>query len=153
EVPMEKPAITEFPIHSLMRRRWSPRAFDPKMVEADVLRSLLEAARWAASSFNEQPWYYFIATKDEPDEFQKMVSCLVDVNQLWAKGAPVLMLSVMKTTFTKGGKPNNVAQHDVGAASCSLTLEAMAHGVFVHQMQGILHDKIKETYSLPAGYE
>src|SRR5437016_3193564 len=150
---MEKPADTEFPINELIRRRWSPRAFAGQMVEADVLRSMLEAARWAASSFNEQPWYYLMATQDEPEEFQRMVSCLVEQNQEWARGAPVLMISVMKKTFSRNGKPNSVAMHDVGAASASLTLEALAHGVFVHQMAGIDAAKIRETYAIPPGYE
>jgi nitroreductase len=150
---MEKPAATEWPIHDLIRRRWSPRAFAPRAVAADVLRTVLEAARWAASSFNEQPWYFIVATQDDPQEFQKMLACLMEKNQQWAKGAPVLMISVMKTAFTQNGKPNRVAMHDVGAASASLTLEALSHGVFVHQMAGIDADKIRETYHIPAGYK
>ena len=150
---MEKPAATEWPIHDLIRRRWSPRAFARQSVEADVLHTVLEAARWAASSFNEQPWYYIVATQDDPQEFQKMLACLMEKNQQWATGAPVLMISVMKTAFTQNGKPNRVAMHDVGAASAGLTFEALSHGLFVHQMAGIDVDKIRETYHIPAGYE
>ncbi len=150
---MEKPADTQHPVNELIRRRWSPRAFAPKMVEGTVLASMLEAARWAASSFNEQPWYYLVATKDQPEEFSRMLACLVDVNQSWAKGAPVLMLSFMKTNFSHNDSPNRVAMHDVGAASSTLALEGMTRGVFVHQMGGILLDKIRQTYDIPPGYD
>jgi len=150
---MEKPASTQLAILELIRRRWSPRAFSPQRVPADLLRLVLEAARWAASSFNEQPWYYLVASQDEPEEYQKMLACLAEKNQQWAKSAPVLMISVMKTSFTLNGTPNRVAMHDVGAASAFLTLEALAHDLFVHQMAGIVLEKIRSSYHIPAGYE
>jgi nitroreductase len=150
---MEKPADVAHPIHELLRRRWSPRAFDPRPVEREKLFSILEAARWAASSNNEQPWSYLVATKEEPEEFAKMVSCLVPGNQVWAKHAPVLMISVVKTVFARNNAPNRVALHDVGAASCSLTLQALSLGLFVHQMGGIELARIKEVYALPEHHE
>lgn len=150
---MEKPAEVGHPIHDLLRRRWSPRAFDPRPVERDILLSLLEAARWAASSNNEQPWSYLIATKDQPAEYDKMHACLLPGNQAWARNAPVLMISVVKTIFSRNGTPNRVALHDVGAASAQLTAEATARGLVVHQMAGIELGKIKIEYALPDHHE
>lgn len=150
---MENPARVDRPIHDLLRRRWSPRAFDPRPVEREKLLAILEAARWAASSNNEQPWSYIVATTDEPEEYEQMLSCLVPGNQVWAKHAPVLMISVVKTIFSRNGTPNRVAFHDVGAASAQLTIEALAHGLFVHQMGGIELGRIKVVYGLPENHE
>src|SRR6185437_5594635 len=146
---MEKPADTQYPVHDLIRKRWSPRAFADKPVPAEALRSVLEAARWSASSFNEQPWRYIVATRESPQAFQQMLGCLMEKNQRWAKGAPVLMLSFFKKTFSANGRPNRVAPHDVGAASAQLTFEATARGLAVHQMGGIELDKIRSTYHVP----
>src|SRR5882724_4945795 len=96
---MQKPAPSDFPVHELIRERWSPRAFADKPVPQDVLRSIFEAARWAPSSNNEQPWAYIVATKDDKENFEKMLSVLVDFNVQWAKSAPVLALAVAKLAF------------------------------------------------------
>lgn len=149
---MEKPAKTQFPIHELLRRRWSPRAFSPRSVEPDVLRSLFEAARWAPSSGNQQPWRFLIARKEQPAEFDRMLHCLTDGNIAWCKDVPVLMISVANLRWDNG-EPNRHAFHDVGQAAAQLTIEAVARGLFVHQMGGILVDKIRETYALPEGFE
>jgi nitroreductase len=149
----EKPAPAQYSIHDLIRRRWSPRAFADRMVERDKIRSLLEAARWAPSCFNEQPWAYLVATKDQPEDFQQMLRCLVEKNQRWAQGAPVLMLSFAKKTFARNGHPNRTAQHDVGLASENLTLQALDLGLFVHQMAGIELEKIRQTYDVPSDYD
>jgi nitroreductase len=150
---MEKPAKSDHDIHPLIKRRWSPRAFDPRPVERDKLLRILEAARWAASSNNEQPWTYLLATQENPAEFAKMLACLVPGNQAWAQHAPVLMISVAKTFFDRNQQPNRVALHDVGAASAQLTGEALNQGLFVHQMAGIEPDKIRADYQLPPGHE
>ena len=150
---MEKPAQTLLPLHSLIQRRWSPRAFSSRHLEPETLHTILEAARWAASSFNEQPWRYIVATQENPAEFDRMLQCLVERNQAWAKGAPVLMLSMAKQHFTHSGQENRAARHDVGASSATLTLQALELGVFVHQMGGILPDKIRETYQIPEEFE
>jgi len=152
-VVMEKPADTQYPIHDLLRRRWSPRAFSDRRVEPDTLRSLLEAARWAPSSFNEQPWSFILATKDDPAEFGRLLSCLVDGNIQWAQHAPVLMVSVARLSFEDDGKPNRHAFHDVGLAVANLIVQATALGLVVHQMAGIFPDKIRELYGIPEGYE
>jgi nitroreductase len=150
---MEKPADTRHPVHDLIRRRWSPLAFAETPVEPEKLRSLLEAARWAASSYNEQPWAYLVATRDNPEEFEKLLGCLVEGNRTWARHVPVLMLSVAKLAFDRNGQPNRHAWHDVGAASATLCLQATALGLFVHQMAGILPAQARTVYGIPEGWE
>jgi nitroreductase len=113
---------------------------------------MFEAARWAASSYNEQPWRYIVATKANPAEFARLQSCLVDGNQVWAKAAPVLALGCTSLNFVHNGKPNAAAIHDLGLASATLTLEATARGLYVHQMIGILPDKAREVYRIPDGF-
>ena len=150
---MERLAETREPIHELLRRRWSPYAFSERGVAPEILLSLLEAARWAPSSFNEQPWAFIVATKENLQEFERLLSCLVEGNQEWARHVPVLTLSVAKLNFDRGGKPNRHAFHDVGLAAMSLVVEAMAHGIYVHQMAGILPERALELYSIPEGWE
>src|SRR5438270_3416151 len=146
---MHKAAVTDHPVHELIRNRWSPRAFSDKPVEPAVLASLFEAARWAASSYNEQPWTYFVATREQPADFERLLSCLIEANQAWAKAAPVLALGVVRLTFARNGKENAVAVHDLGLASGNLSTEATARGLSVHQMAGILPDKAREVYQIP----
>lgn len=136
-------------IHPLLAERWSPVDFSPAAVEPQKLERLLEAARRAPSCFNDQPWFYLVATQDEPEEYAKLLSCLVPGNQKWAQQAPVLMISIAKTTFSRNGKPNAWGWHDVGLASMSLTVQAEAEGLHVHQMGGIIQDRIRELYGLP----
>ena len=150
---MEKSAETQYPIHDLLRRRWSPRAFSDRRVDPAIMRSLLEAARWAPSSYNEQPWSFIVATKDDPVEFGRLLSCLVEGNIQWGQHAPVLMVSVARLTFEDDGKPNRHAFHDVGLAVANLIVQATALGLVVHQMAGIFPDKIRELYGIPEGYE
>jgi len=150
---MHKAAATDHPVHDLIVKRWSPRAFSPKPVPPDVLRSLFEAARWAASSYNDQPWSYMVATKDDEKNFSKMLSVLMDMNAAWAKDAPVLAISVARQNFKHNGTPNRVALHDVGAASAQLTFEATSRGLLVHQMGGFHRDKAREAFGIPEGWE
>jgi nitroreductase len=150
---MKKTAPAGHPIHELIRERWSPRAFLDKPVEPEKLLTILEAARWAPSSFNEQPWFFLLAHKEEPEEFAKLLGCLVEANQAWAKAAPVLMISVAKKTFEYNGKPNRVAIHDVGLASENLVLEAVSQGLVTHGMAGIEVEKIRKEYELPENCE
>lgn len=150
---MQKPALTNFPVHDLIRQRWSPRAFADKPVAPEVLSSLFEAARWAPSSNNEQPWSYIVATKDDPENFSKMLSVLVEFNAGWAKSAPVVMLAVSRLTFQKNDTPNRNAFYDTGAATALLTLEATSRGLFVHQMAGFDPEKSRAVFGIPPGYE
>jgi nitroreductase len=146
-----KQATPDHPIQPLIAGRWSPYAFADRPVSDDDLRSLFEAARWAASSYNEQPWRYIVATRANPAEFERLLSCLVEGNQAWAKAAPVLALGCVSLKFALNGKPNAAAEHDLGLASATLTLEATARGLCVHQMIGILPDKARELYRIPEG--
>ena len=150
---MEKLAETQYPIHDLLRKRWSPRAFSSRPVEPDKLRILWEAARWSPSSYNEQPWSFIVATKEDEAEYARLLSCLVEGNIQWAQHAPVLMVSVARLSFEEDGKPNRHAFHDVGQAVANLIVQATALGLVVHQMAGIFPDKIRELYGIPEGYE
>lgn len=142
------------PIHELFRRRWSPRAFDPdRAAEPWKLRSCFEAARWAPSSNNEQPWAFLVATKDRPEEYARALSCLVERNQSWARHAPVLIIGVASLAFSRNGRPNAHALYDLGAAVAFLTLEATAQGLSLHQMAGFLPEKARETFGIPETFE
>jgi nitroreductase len=150
---MEKPAHTTYPIEELLKRRWSPRAFADRPVEPEKLLSLWEAARWAASTANQQPWYFIVATKADGAEYARLLSCLRENNQQWASRAPVLMVSVAKLAFDANGQPNRHAFHDVGLAVANLILQATALGLGVHQMAGIYPDRVRELYGVPDGFE
>ncbi len=150
---MEKPAPAKYPIHELLSRRWSPRAFSSTPVEREKVQSLLEAARWAASCFNDQPWHYILATKENPAEFERLVNCLVPGNVEWASKASVVLLSVARLGYAYNGKPNNWAKHDVGQAAANICVQATALGLQVHQMAGFDAAKARETYAIPDGYE
>jgi nitroreductase len=147
------PAATDHPVNELIAKRWSPYAFADRSVSENDLRSLFEAARWAPSSYNEQPWSYLVATRDQKEEFERLLSCLVEGNQAWAKLAPVLALGCTSLQFALNGKPNAAAQHDLGLASGTLVLEATARGLAVHQMIGILPDKARQLYQIPEGVQ
>ena len=149
----EKTAPTGYPIHELLARRWSPYAFADRPVPEADLRSLFEAARWAPSSYGEQPWRFIVATREDPEQFQRLLSCLVEVNQVWAKAAPILALGVVSLKFTRNAKDNRSAVHDLGLAAGNLVVEATARGLFVHQMIGILPDRAREIYGIPEAYE
>lgn len=150
---MHKAAETDHPVHDLIRNRWSPRSFADKPVPEEVLRSLFEAARWAASSYNEQPWSYLVATKDDPENYKKMLSVLVEFNAKWAQNAPVLAISVAHRNFSHNDKPNPVAFHDVGAANAQLTTEATSRGLLVHQMAGFFADRARQAFGIPEGWD
>ncbi len=150
---MTRSAPVDFPVLDVIKDRWSPRAFDERPVEPEKLRIMFEAARWAASSFNEQPWSFIVATKADPEQFNKALSCLVEFNQSWAKLAPVLILTATKTTFDKNGKANRVCVYDLGAASAHLVLQATSLGLYAHQMAGIDIDAVRRAYSIPENHE
>jgi nitroreductase len=148
-----KNATTDHPILKLLAERWSPYGFDDRPVPEADLRSLFEAARWAASSYNEQPWNYLVATRENPAEFERMLGCLVEANQTWAKTAPVLVLGVVSLQFAKNKQDNRAAVHDLGLAAGNLVVEATARGLSVHQMVGILPDKARGVYHIPEHFE
>jgi nitroreductase len=134
-------------------KRRSPRAYSSKPVEREKLLTVLEAASWSASSYNEQPWRFIVASKDKPEEFEKMLSVANDWNQKWAGLAPVLVLTLAKKTFSSNGSHNKHAWHDVGQTVATLSLEATQHDLYIHQMAGIHADKAAELYQVPDDYE
>jgi nitroreductase len=153
-VQTRKTASPDHEILDLFAERWSPRAFADRPVEPEKIRRMLEAARWTMSSYNEQPWRYVVASRHEaPDAYERLLGCLSEGNQSWAQNAPVLMMSFYETTFSRNGRPNRCAPHDLGAASAALTVQATAMDLYVHQMAGIQKDVVRETYDLPEDVE
>ncbi|HUL34580.1 MAG TPA: nitroreductase family protein [Candidatus Eisenbacteria bacterium] len=150
---MHKPAPATHSIHDLLQQRWSPRAFSGKPIPHDILRSLFEAARWAPSSSNEQPWVFLVTTKEDAEGHARMLSTLVEFNQVWAKHAPLLGIAVSELNFARSGKPNRNAFYDTGAAMAHLSLEATSRGLFVHQMGGFDPQKARELFEIPDGWE
>jgi nitroreductase len=150
---MHNPAKTDHPVHELIRNRWSPRAFSDELLSPAILRSLFEAARWAPSSSNEQPWAFIVASKDDRQSYEKILSVLVEFNQAWAKNAPVLGIAVSELEFARSKTPNRNAFYDTGAAVAYLTAEATSRGLFVHQMAGFDPQKAIEVFHIPKGWE
>jgi len=145
---MKKLADNNYPIHELLERRWSPRAFSDSPVKKDKLLSVLEAARWAPSSYNEQPWTFIVARRENSEGYKKMLECLVESNRVWAKSAPVLILSIAKLNFEESGKPNRHAFHDVGLAVANLVIQAGHLQLHAHQMAGIDLKKTINTFDI-----
>ncbi len=143
----------EHPIAAVLERRHSPRLFSDAAVKTGVIRSLFEAARWAPSSFNEQPWRYLVATHEQTRDFQAVVDCLVPTNQAWAKEAAVLALAFAHRFFARNGKENRHAWHDVGQATAQLVVEATDRGLVAHQMAGIDREKIRATFAVPEEFD
>jgi len=150
---VEKRAETIYPIHEVLERRWSPRAFADRPIEAEKLRSLFEAARWTASSMNEQPWRFILACRTHAEDFEKAAACLLPQNRAWAQHAPVLVFAIAKKAFSQNDQPNRVAIYDLGQAAANLVMQATSHGLSVHQMAGIDVQKVRETYGVPAEFE
>lgn len=148
-----KEADANYPIHKLIQKRWSPRAFSDKSVAPELINQLFEAARWAPSSYNEQPWHFIVARKENSIAFEKLSEVMNDFNQSWGKEAPVLVLGLTRTTFDKNQKSNQHAEHDLGQAIAHLTFEATRNDLYVHQMAGIHPDKARELYDIPENYK
>lgn len=151
---LDKPAVTTKPVHDLIRDRWSPRSFDSsRPVPPATLVALLEAARWAASSNNAQPWRFIVATRDNAAEFDKALGCFNARNQRWARTAPVLIIVCTRKAFEANGNPNVHAWYDAGAAMAQLSLQATAMGLRLHQAAGIERDKARATYNVPEEFD
>jgi nitroreductase len=150
---MEKQAITRFPVHELIKNRWSPRAFTKDLPSWEDLGSMLEAARWAPSCFNGQPWRFIIGRKDRENLYGKILFCLREKNQLWAKQAPVLGILVIRQDFEYNGKPNRWANFDGGLAMAQFIMQAEALGWSAHVMAGLHRDKAREAFSIPENFE
>lgn len=150
---MDKTASTHAPIHNTLAVRWSPYVFSGRPVRPADLRSLFEAARWAPSSYNEQPWRFIVGIRGEDKTHARIVGCLTENNQGWAGAAPVLAIGVIMKTFARNGKPNKAAPHDLGLASANLATEATRRKLHVHMMIGLDPDAARETFSIPEDAE
>ena len=140
-------------VHELIRQRRSPRLFQDRDIPREILVALFEAARWAASCYNEQPWRFLVASRENHEDYARLLDCLVPKNQEWARSAPVLMLSVASMRFRHNDKPNRHAFHDVGLAVSQLALQATALGLALHQMAGFDTEAARRAYAIPEGYE
>lgn len=150
---MDMTARTDHPVLDAVSARWSPRAYDPRPVSDADLRSIFEAARWTASSFNEQPWRFLVVTRDDAAAFADALDCLLEFNRGWARDVPVLVFAVTATHYAQNGKPNTKALYDLGQAVAQLSLEAASRGVQAHQIGGLDTDKVRELYDVPDGYQ
>jgi nitroreductase len=150
---MQKSSEFESPIIDLIKERRSRRAYADKPVENSNIESLFEAARWAPSSVNEQPWLYIYATKDQPELWKKIFDSLTDSNKVWVQHVPLLIASFVRKNFTRNDRPNGAARYDLGAANAFLSLQATHLGLNVHQMGGFIPEKLSSDLNVPAIYE
>jgi hypothetical protein len=149
---MEKPAQTNFTIHPNLEKRWSPRAFSNKKIEKEKLQRIFEAARWAPSASNEQPWYFIVGEIGD-ETYKKIFDTLVEFNQLWVKTAPIVVLAIGKVDSEKSGKENGWFKYDVGQSVAHLTFQASHEELWVHQMGGFDAKKAAEAFDVPTGHE
>ncbi len=148
-----KPAATERPLVAEIRQRWSPRAFDPdREIEPAIVATLLEAARWAPSSFNDQPWRYLVFDRSDPEARARAEACLFDGNA-WARNAALLIISAGGRTSDRTGRENRFALHDTGMANMNLVLQAVAHGLVTHQMGGYDRGRARAEFNVPEEFE
>lgn len=150
---MNKVATTRYEIADVLKNRWSPRAFDAtRNIETEKVQSIFEAARWASSAFNEQPWRFLIGLKGT-ESYEKILSCLTPSNQVWAQNAPLLVLSFAKKTFSHNQSTNSYALYDASQAVSNLVIQATYLGLYAHQMAGIVKDKIITDFQVPEDFE
>lgn len=148
-----KPAKTDRPLIAEIKQRWSPRAFDPdREIDAETLATLLEAARWAPSSFNDQPWRYLVFDRTDRRARAKAEACLFDGNS-WARNASVLIISAGARTSGRTGRPNRFVLHDTGMATMNLILQAISHGLVSHQMGGYDRERARAEFEIPEEFE
>jgi len=147
-----KTANASHPINELIARRWSARAFSTKPVEKSKLLSILEAARWAPSSRNEQPWRYIVFTREHPENLEKAQSVLKEINE-YAKRAPILICAISRKSYSDNNVYNRLHFHDLGAANENMFLEAFNQGLILHEMGGFDVDKAKRIFSIPEEFE
>lgn len=150
---MEKIASTDHPVLEILRKRWSPRAFSNTAIEKADILSLFEAARWAPSCFNDQPWQFIIAKQDDEENFHRMLDCLVEKNQVWAKNAYLLVIAVARITFRTRESINRHSLHDMGLAIQNLMLQATSLGLCTHAMAGFSVEKAREVYEIPDNFQ
>lgn len=148
-----KPALTQTDIHPLLQNRWSGRAFDPnRTIEKEKITALAEAARWAPSSMNAQPWRLTAVLRDQDAAWSSVKECLAVSNQAWADQAPMLLVVATETLFPDG-KTNRWAAYDTGAAMMAVSIEATNQGLMVHQMGGFSPEQLRVALAIPSHWE
>lgn len=152
---MRKPAQTLYPVMDPIRQRWSPRAFDAERAVSDEdLRSLFEAARWAPSSRNEQPWRFLVARREtDPEGHARLFGLLNEGNRAWAGKASILMIASASMRFGRNERSNRHAWYDLGQAMANLSAQATARGLVLRQMGGFDAEAAQEALAIPDGYE
>ena len=151
--PPQKLPQTPHHLHDLIRHRWSPIGFDRRRdIQTAALMSILEAGRWAASSYNLQPWRFIVARRQDKARFQAALSALAEGNQAWARHAAVLMIGVI-SSYGRPDVVNRHASHDLGLAISQMVLQALEHGIYTHQMGGFSPEKARKLYAIPDEYE
>lgn len=150
---MPKSSEFEYPVAELIEQRRSKRAYSSKAVEPEKIKSLFEAARWAPSSVNEQPWFYLYATREQPELWNKIFETLTPSNKIWAREAPLLVVAMYCKNFVRNDRPNGSAKFDLGAANAFLSLQATQLGLNIHQMGGFEKQKAIESLNIPDSYE
>lgn len=149
-----RPAPTDHPIHELLAGRWSARSQTGAPISAAEAARLFEAARWAPSCNNDQPWHFLAARRDaDPDGFARLLSLLNPGNQAWAKGAAMIVVTVARLDFRATGKPNPTAYYDLGAAASHLVLQAAAMGLAARQMRGFDVERARAELGIPQGHD
>jgi nitroreductase len=142
----------EHPVLKVIQDRKSIRAFAPDKIEKDKIESLFEAARWAPSSVNEQPWRYLYASKDQPVLWSKIFEALNEKNKIWVKHVPLLVASFSRTHFSQVHRENTYAVYDLGAANALLALQATALGLQVHQLGGYNAAQLRTNLEIGSEY-
>ncbi len=150
---LNKTAVTQYPIHPLLAERWSPRAFSDRPIPADVQGSLLEAARWAPSSSNEQPWRFILVQRKDEVAHSRIVETLSSNNRIWASRAPLLIVGVASMLRSSSGRPNGHAWYDLGQSVAHLSIQATAAGLYLHQMGGFDKEQARVALEIPENYE
>lgn len=150
---MQKSSNVAHPISTLISSRRSIRSYSPNKIEQEKINSLFEATRWAPSSTNEQPWVYIYATKDQPELWNKIFDSLNEGNKIWAKDAPLLIVTLARKQFTRFDADNDHAFYDLGGANAFLSIQAVELGLQVRQMAGFNHQKLIQNLNIPEGYE
>lgn len=148
-----KQTENKYPVLDLIKNRWSPVGFSEKNVEPEKIQSMFEAARWAPSCYNEQPWSFIFATKNSIVNYGKILDCLAEGNQSWASKTPMLVLGLTKKTFDQNGYVNDHAKYDLGQAVAHLSIQASSDGLYLHQMAGFDPVKAREIFDIPDNYD
>jgi nitroreductase len=150
---MQKSSEFESPVLEVIRKRRSRRAYNDRPVELEKIHSLFEAARWAPSSVNEQPWIYLYAIKEQGELWNKIFDALLEGNKTWVKNVPLLIVSFIRRNFIKNDRPNHSARYDLGAANAFLSLQATQLGLNVHQMGGFDSEQLRTNLNVPDNFE